>query len=850
MIVERHPILRNAALIGSALLAASTVVLSALISSHTIPWLLGFYLTTTSLFVSLRRRSRTPLSRAYALYLSQLTLYLFCVWFLHVCVPGSNPAKTKSFLSPILLPLMPAVILLAIAHLRFARVLSGSTNRLIWLFEMAGWAGSLFFIIQNFLGTFILDFVWARYTWVPKFDGGYKPFFYFTTFFLILGVCVPFVALLRERNQKNRLQLIFYLIGAVPLWISCWINFLISMGVNLYPIGGFAFFFHAAVMTYAITFEQLFDLRLTLRRGLAYALVSVALGAMYGLLLWSVPLLGLVDNSHSILTGTLLAVFAGFFFAPALNYLQEILDRAFFRNEADQQVQLENFARQSSATIDAAVIARLLCETLTRLVSPRRIEVYLQSGDAPFRLFATHAGSLQLSEWPLSAPLAPDIDAALRDKKSTIHVGLSADAPKPAGIHLSLSTDGLAVPLRHNDRTLGCVLLYPRLADEPYSESGVRMIETLAAYTATAFENSRTTGQLDFLRGLTRQTFDHLAAGILIVTQSGQILQHNPAARSLLQPGTAPLPATLDVLSPLHPELIAALKAALANPAPLKNVELQIDGTPRRTVLFSSEALGQQDGQTLFLLVLNEISAYKELENANRRKEALARVGGMIASINHEIKNILQPTRYQIEKLRTVRVEDPLFDNAMRVIHDRMAALDRLLLNLKDLSRPIELRRRALASHQLLQSAWEDVKTIPAAERVQCTMEIQPGAESIQGDGQWLRNVFVNLMKNAVEAMDGQPGPRLSITAAPAGDDVCIRVQDNGAGITPDTLAKLFEPFHSTKAEAGTGLGLSISRRIIELHGGRVDVESEPGKSTTFTVHLPRTKPNTNAEAA
>lgn len=466
MTVERHPILRNAALIGSALLAASTVVLSALISSHTVPWILGFYLTVTSLFISLRRRPRTPLSRAYALYLSQLTLYLFAVWFLHVCVPGSDPAKTKSFLHPLLMPLVPAVILLAIAHLRFARILSGSTNRFIWLLEMAGWAGGMFFIVQNFMGTFILDYVWMQYSWFPTLAGGYKPFFYFTTFFLILGITVPFVALLSEQNQKNRLQLIFYLIGAVPLWVSCWINFLLSMGFKLYPIGGLAFFFHAAVLTYAITFEQLFDLRLTLRRGLAYALVSVVIGAVYGLLLWSVPLTGLISSSQSVITGTLLAVFAGLFFSPALNYLQQILDRAFFRTEADQQVQLENFARQSSATIDAAVIARLLCETIARLAAPRRIEVFLLSGDTPFKLFASYAGSLQLSEWPLSAPLAPEIAASLGNSRSALHVKLGAEADKATGIHLSLSNDGLVVPLRHNERTLGCVLLYPRLADE------------------------------------------------------------------------------------------------------------------------------------------------------------------------------------------------------------------------------------------------------------------------------------------------------------------------------------------------------------------------------------------------
>lgn len=92
--------------------------------------------------------------------------------------------------------------------------------------------------------------------------------------------------------------------------------------------------------------------------------------------------------------------------------------------------------------------------------------------------------------------------------------------------------------------------------------------------------------------------------------------------------------------------------------------------------------------------------------------------------------------------------------------------------------------------------------------------------------------------------------PNLNIEADLSGNEIFIRVRDNGTGITPETLAKLFEPFYSTKAEAGTGLGLSISRRIIELHGGRVNAESEPGQSTTFTITLPRASPAAKAEAA
>ena len=100
-----------------------------------------------------------------------------------------------------------------------------------------------------------------------------------------------------------------------------------------------------------------------------------------------------------------------------------------------------------------------------------------------------------------------------------------------------------------------------------------------------------------------------------------------------------------------------------------------------------------------------------------------------------------------------------------------------------------------------------------------------------------MEQVFFNLVKNALEAM--KDGGALDIAVAADDRDVRVFFRDNGSGMDAATLSRIFEPYHTTKAE-GTGLGLMVSRRIVRAHGGEIDVESKPGAGTTFTVRIPR----------
>jgi signal transduction histidine kinase len=399
----------------------------------------------------------------------------------------------------------------------------------------------------------------------------------------------------------------------------------------------------------------------------------------------------------------------------------------------------------------------------------------------------------------------------------------------------------LVVPVRHRDEVLGCAVLEPKRADEPYFPEDQRFADAVAAQSAVALLNARAFERIRQLQELNQRTLDGLSAGVLLLTRAGSVVLWNEAARGMLAAGSgASFPATLAEAKALQPQLVGALEAALADGRARENAQLSLE-TPRRVfLLLSVRPLAQTGGEPLFLVLLHDLTAYKEMEATARRHEDLAKVGEMISAINHEIGNILQPVHTQLRKLDTGTAPDEVLPHALPVLKDRIGALDRLLNDLKDLARPLELRVRAVSLTDLTDSVLGDIRELPVAEGIEFHVELAANARECPADGHWLRQVLYNLVRNAAEATAGRDRREIWITSSLWGGMVCLSVRDNGPGISPLVRARLFEPFASTKGGAGTGLGLSISRKVVELHGGRIEARGEDGAGACFSVFLPQ----------
>jgi signal transduction histidine kinase len=250
------------------------------------------------------------------------------------------------------------------------------------------------------------------------------------------------------------------------------------------------------------------------------------------------------------------------------------------------------------------------------------------------------------------------------------------------------------------------------------------------------------------------------------------------------------------------------------------------------------------------ILTLVDVTDATKAEAALRRSEALAAVGEAAAQLAHEIKNPLGSIRLGIEMLR----EHAKADDAVKTItlvERGIHHLNKLVVDVTQFSRRRRLDRAEVNLHEVIDSSIDLVADRIKEKETPLVTQYAPGEIRGVWDDEQLREVFVNLLANAIDA--SKPGSPVRVSTemidVAAGQlvgtaggrnqpRVLISVVDEGVGMDAKTQSRLFEPFFTTK-KRGTGLGLSIVRQIVELHGGAIDVQSERGKGTSFQIEMP-----------
>jgi PAS domain S-box-containing protein len=272
-----------------------------------------------------------------------------------------------------------------------------------------------------------------------------------------------------------------------------------------------------------------------------------------------------------------------------------------------------------------------------------------------------------------------------------------------------------------------------------------------------------------------------------------------------------------------------------------------------RVVWIHGEARLVRDdqGRPLFLQgIAFDITESKRAEEAMRdameqkaKVERLAAIGQLAASIGHDLRNPLAAIRsahyYISRKLAgTELMKEPRMQQILKVVDDELLASNKIISDLLDFARE---RRLNLAACELAPLVDSAISVTPKLPDVVLRNEVPAELPMIDVDRDQLRQVLVNLIQNASEAIPaGRPG-LVRVVARAAEPEVLIEIIDNGSGIAPENMQKILEPLFSTKAR-GTGLGLAIVAGIIRRHGGTLQIETTMEVGTTFRVALPRTQ--------
>ena len=351
-------------------------------------------------------------------------------------------------------------------------------------------------------------------------------------------------------------------------------------------------------------------------------------------------------------------------------------------------------------------------------------------------------------------------------------------------------------------------------------------------------------------REFSNQMLEGMVSAIAAIDRSDHIRSANTAFFRIFPQASIGSSIHDQLASPEGVKLLESVTASHVEAATYRGRwNLSEDGAVGTFDAYSSPL--EFDGEHGQILTLVDVTEAAKSEAALRRSEALAAVGEAAAQLAHEIKNPLGSIRLGVEMLRDhVVSEDAL--RTISLVERGIHHLNKLVVDVTQFSRRRQLEAASADLHQLIDSSIELVTDRVREKETPIEKNFAP--ETIRGiwDYEQLREVFVNLLANAIDASQPRSAVRIStemlgldsrsktITEAgrPRGDWARILITDYGAGMDKKTQARLFEPFFTTK-KRGTGLGLSIVRQIIDLHGGTIEVESAPGTGTTFRIDLP-----------
>jgi PAS domain S-box-containing protein len=297
----------------------------------------------------------------------------------------------------------------------------------------------------------------------------------------------------------------------------------------------------------------------------------------------------------------------------------------------------------------------------------------------------------------------------------------------------------------------------------------------------------------------------------------------------------------------IHPEdrdrVLSEFAQAVEENKPYETIFrfLQHDGTVRK-ILSRRIPIRDEQGRTTMYQGFNiDITALDQMQTQLSRAERLATLGQVAAGIAHEIRNPLVGIGSTAALLREdVEPSDPRRVD-LDVILNETRRLDRIVNQIIDYARPRELAPVVFNLADIVQEVLKLLDASIAAKGIRVKSALHPMLPPLQADRDQMKQVLLNVFQNAIEAMGAQG--TLNIAAFESRRDhdqgMVITVADTGAGISPQDLSHVFQPFFTTGKSKGTGLGLAICRNIIEAHAGDIQLTSQPGHGTTMRIWLP-----------
>ncbi len=340
-----------------------------------------------------------------------------------------------------------------------------------------------------------------------------------------------------------------------------------------------------------------------------------------------------------------------------------------------------------------------------------------------------------------------------------------------------------------------------------------------------------------------RENLDQIMAGLedglLLFTQEGRAVMVSPAVEKFLG---APANQLLgrraeEIFPPKHP-LRQALRLENGQFGPVAADEVELDGAGGACrVGVNVQVITERGTRMGALVTLRDLESLERIGTQLQVSERLAALGRVTAGVAHEVKNPLNSMRLWLENLKESLPRDqelPL--QAVQVLDSEIDRLDHVVKRFLDFTRPVELHLEETDLAELLGEVVATAQPQLERARVEVVTEFSPGIPRVHLDKQLFQQAVLNLVLNAIEAMPN--GGRLSLALERRSEMAEIRVADTGSGIAPEHRGRIFQLLFTTHP-GGSGIGLASTFRIVQIHNGSIDFDTEIGRGTTFRIELP-----------
>lgn len=273
----------------------------------------------------------------------------------------------------------------------------------------------------------------------------------------------------------------------------------------------------------------------------------------------------------------------------------------------------------------------------------------------------------------------------------------------------------------------------------------------------------------------------------------------------------------------------------IGEPTEYQKEYVRKDGSRVPILLTTFVARGPEGKPIGFVAIIKDITECKKMQEQLIRQEKLAVLGQLAGDVGHELRNPLGAIKNAAYFLKmALEKPEPEVKETLKILEKEVATSERIISSLLGFARPKPPTRRKVDINEIVQEALSRIRT---PEHVEVVRKLDEALPAILADPNQLDQIFGNLILNAIQAMP-EAGYLVIKSEVRNPGWVAISFADTGVGVPEDNLKRIFEPLFTTKAK-GIGLGLALTITLVKQHGGAIEVESEAGKGSTFTVRLP-----------